>query len=57
MGVSSLTQGDEEESQMTLEDLAKAREQAALRADPEMDRLLDMINGKFGSGTIRRGGR
>ena len=42
---------------MTLEDLAKAREQAALRADPEMDRLLDMINGKFGSGTIRRGGR
>lgn len=57
VGVSSLTQGDEEESQMTLEDLAKAREQAALRADPEMDRLLDMINGKFGSGTIRRGGR
>lgn len=57
VGVSSLTQGDEEESQMTLEDLARAREQAEAKADPELDRLLEMINSKFGSGTIRRGGR
>ncbi len=56
VGVSSLTHGEEEESQLTLEDIARVSEPAE-KADPKLDDLLESINKKFGSGTIRRGGR
>ncbi|MBR5739819.1 MAG: hypothetical protein IKX81_00850, partial [Firmicutes bacterium] len=53
VGVSNLTHRDEEETQITLEDFSKAQK----KRDPKLDSLLDDINRKFGSGTIRRGGK
>ena len=53
VGVSNLTHGEAEETQITLEDFSKEME----KYDPELEDLLESINKRFGSGTIRRGGR